>query len=144
MNVEQDTPGSDKLLRWPLKKKNTVTHKYTKYSNCTKHKVHIIKATLKHLKGFVDAQLTIVFLIDDLQSSLSETDNRTNKINHIITVITDIRRRRLSLSLYSVVFPDSSSCYSEASIRSKFFCERVVNAWNSMIYDAWLQLTRSF
>ena len=47
MDVEQDTPGSDKLLRWPLRKKekNTVTHKYTKYSNCTKHKVHIIKAT---------------------------------------------------------------------------------------------------
>ena len=49
MDVEQDTPGSDKLLRglWEKKKekKNTVTHKYTKYSNCTKHKVHIIKAT---------------------------------------------------------------------------------------------------
>ena len=41
MDVERDTPGSDKLLRWPLKKEY-VTHKYTKYSNCTKHKVHII------------------------------------------------------------------------------------------------------
>jgi len=28
-----------------LWEKNTVTHKYTKYSNCTKHKVHIMKAT---------------------------------------------------------------------------------------------------
>jgi len=45
MDVEQDTPGSDKLLRWPLKKEYGNTHKYTKYSNCTKHNVHIIKAT---------------------------------------------------------------------------------------------------
>jgi len=43
MDVEQHTPGSDKLLRWPSKK-NTVTHKYTKYSNCTKPEVHVIKA----------------------------------------------------------------------------------------------------
>jgi len=28
MDVEQDTPGSDKLLRWWPLKKNTVTHKY--------------------------------------------------------------------------------------------------------------------
>ena len=32
MDVEQDPPGLDKLLRWPLNEKNTVTHKYTKYS----------------------------------------------------------------------------------------------------------------
>ena len=48
MDVEQDTPGPDKLLRWWPLKKNTVTHKYTKYSNCTKHKVHH-KSNLKTL-----------------------------------------------------------------------------------------------
>jgi len=40
MDVEQDAPRSDKLLRWPLKK--YVTWKYTKYSNCTKHKVEML------------------------------------------------------------------------------------------------------
>ena len=48
MDVEQDAPGSDKLLRWPLSKEY-VTHKYTKYSNCTKLKVLITKQ-LKPLK----------------------------------------------------------------------------------------------
>jgi len=40
MDSEQDTPGSDKLLRWPLRKKEN-----TKYTDCTKDTTHIIKAT---------------------------------------------------------------------------------------------------
>ena len=45
MDVEQDTPGSDRqALTVAFKRKNTVTHKYTKHSKCTKHKIHITKA----------------------------------------------------------------------------------------------------
>jgi len=37
MDVEQDTPGLRQALTVAFEKMNTVTHKYTRYSNCTKH-----------------------------------------------------------------------------------------------------------